>query len=91
MSKDKLYNILVLVAFVLFVIYLYLLGTKTPEPMPADNVKITTSPDGSSTTVILNSQPGFMTNVQTTCVNGKCTSTTSSTKIRTNMQKMQGF
>lgn len=61
----------------------------TNQTLP-DNVKITTSPDGSSTTVFINAKPGFSTNVQTNCINGKCTNTASSKELSTqDIQNMQ--
>ena len=55
-------------------------SASTGSTLP-DNVSITNSPDGSSTTVVINDKPGYITNVSTSCINGKCTNSATSTAM----------
>lgn len=87
---------------IFFVIILFFSGTSVVQAAPTgtvfpDNVKVTSSADGSNTTVVVNSRPGFSTTVQTSCINGKCTHTATSTpftssevkKMRDSIKKQQ--
>ena len=93
MLKNKFFNLListVLVLFLLVSVGVVEVNAKSIDSNLPDNVKITTSPDGSTTTVIINSKPGFTTNVQTVCENGKCTNSATSTVLTSaDIQKMQ--
>lgn len=91
MLKNKFYKFAVFTTLLLVFSFVHVSFTRAEatNSLP-DNVKITTSPDGSSTTVIVNAKPGFTTNVQTNCVNGKCTHTTTSKAITSaDIQKMK--
>ena len=99
MFKHKIFNLAIftsLVFILFFVSSSVAKATSTDGTLP-DNVKITSSPDGSSTTVIINSKLGYKTNVAVSCVNGKCTNNASSTvitngdvdKMKENMKKQQ--
>jgi len=84
MFKNKIINYII---FALVFIAPFYVKADTVLP---DNVKITSSSDGSSTTVVINSKPGFVTNVETSCVNGKCTNNATSKAITAaDLQKMQ--
>lgn len=96
MFKNKISN-LVIFTFIVFVLFFSTFSFVKADSSLPDNVKITTSPDGSSTTVVVSSKPGFTTSVQTNCVNGKCTHSATSmaltsddiTKIQDNLKKEQ--
>ena len=96
MLKNKIFNFIIFASLVLVLFFIAFPVVKAAEILP-DNVKITTSPDGASTTVVINSKPGFATSVQTNCVNGKCTNTATSKEItekeiknmQDNMKKQQ--
>ena len=88
MIKNKTLKSIIFVALFL-VSFSFVKAESTSSNLP-DNVKITTSSDGTSTTIVVNSKPGFITNVQTSCVNGKCTNNTTSKEITSqDIQKMQ--
>ncbi|NVN97513.1 hypothetical protein HXX01_04800 [Candidatus Nomurabacteria bacterium] len=82
MLKNKIFNFIIFTLFVgvLFFTSLSVKAETTDQTLP-DNVKITTSSDGTSTTVVIDGKPGYYTSVQTSCENNKCTHTTSSKKI----------
>jgi hypothetical protein len=91
MHTNKFYKFVIFVALVSVFgfIHVSLVGAESIGSLP-DNVKITSSPDGLSTTVVMTSKPGFTTNVKTNCVNGKCTHTATSTALtNTDIKKMQ--
>lgn len=97
MFKNKIFNFIIFTSLVIVLFFATSAVARATDSTLPDNVKITTSPDGSSTTIIINSKPGFITNVQTNCVNGKCTNNTTSTaltsqdiqKMRDNFKKQQ--
>lgn len=90
MSKNKLYRFVIFTSLVFVLSFGICASAKADDAMLPDNVKITTSPDGTSTTVVINSKPGYSTSVETNCVNGKCTNTSTATKITdADIQKMQ--
>jgi len=80
MLKNKIYNLIIFTSIV-FVLFLSAVSFVKADNSLPDNVKITTSPDGASTTVIINSKPGFSTSVETNCMNGKCTHNASSVAL----------
>lgn len=80
MFKNKISN-LIIFTFTAFILFFSSLSLVKADSSLPDNVTITTSPDGSSTTIVVNSKPGFKTSVQTNCVNGKCTHNTTSVAI----------
>ena len=89
MFKNIFYKYITFASFILVFGFGMFNFVKAEETLP-DNVKITTSEDGSSTTVIINSKPGFTTSVQTNCINGKCTNNAiSKTITKEDIQKMQ--
>ncbi len=92
MFKKKFPNLIIVTGLILFLLVsigIEVNAASVNSDLP-DNVKITTSPDGSTTTVIINSKPGFTTNVQTICENGKCTNSATSTALtKADIQKMQ--
>jgi uncharacterized protein (UPF0333 family) len=92
MFKNKIFNFIIFttLVFVLFFAIFSLAKADSTDSTLPDNVKITSSSDGSSTTVVINSKPGFITNVQTNCVNGKCTHNATSTALKdVDIKKMQ--
>jgi len=64
----------------MFLGFCSLVEASTDSNLP-DNVKIITSEGGKGTTIIINSEPGITTNVETYCVDGKCTSNATSKEI----------
>lgn len=82
MLKNKFFNLInyVLFGFITLGLPYGLAFADSINTLP-DNVKITTSNDGSSTTIVIDSKPGYSTNVETSCVNGKCTHNTVSKKV----------
>ena len=90
MSKNKIFNIIIFTSLVMFFAVSVVVRVAYADSTLPDNVKITSSPDGSSTTIIIDSKPGFVTNVQTSCVDNKCTNSATSTVLTTtDIQKMQ--
>jgi hypothetical protein len=81
MSKNKVSNLIIftILSFILFTTFFSL--AKAEESNIPDNVKIITSNDGHSTTIFIDSKPGYFTSIETNCVNGKCTHNTISKKI----------
>jgi len=87
MFKNKFYKFVVFTTLVFVFSFVHFVRAEDTLP---DNVKITTSPDGNSTTVVVDSKPGFSTSVSTNCTNGKCTHKATSTKITDKqIKKMQ--
>ena len=72
MLKNKILNFFIFTSLVLFVSVGITKITFADEELP-DNVKIITDKDGSSTTIVIDTKPGFVTKVESNCVNGKCT------------------
>ena len=92
MKKNKIISFIVFTSllFVLSLCIASIAKAQSIDQTIPDNVKISTSPDGSSTTVVINSKPGFTTNVETSCVNGKCTHKATSKEItKQDIQKIQ--
>ncbi|MEI7688848.1 MAG: hypothetical protein WCI91_01545 [Candidatus Nomurabacteria bacterium] len=90
MFKNKIFNYIIFTSLVLFFTSSLTVKIASADPELPDNVKINTSLDGSSTTIIVDSKPGFTTNVQTNCLNGKCTHSATSTPLTdTDIKKMQ--
>lgn len=81
MDKNKISNLIIFAVFVLFFASVSFARAEVTSEVLPDNVKITTNSDGSISTVIVNSKPGYSTNVETSCVNGKCTHSAVSKKI----------
>jgi len=83
MLKNKIFNFIIFTLFTGFLFFtsLSFVRAETTDQALPDNVKITSSSDGSSTTIVIDGKPGYFTSVQTSCENNKCTHTTISKKI----------
>ena len=66
---------------------IYADGSSTSLP---SNVQVYTNPNGNGTTVVIQSQPGYMTQVSTNCTNGQCQNSGTTTPLtQDQIQKMQ--
>lgn len=96
-SKISNFSISIFLTTIFFFVGTSVSQAVSTDSVLPDNVKVTSSADGSSTTVILSSKPGYSTTVQTSCINGKCIHTATSTpftssdakKMRANIKKQQ--
>lgn len=81
MFKNKIFNFTVSAAFI-FIVFLTtssaVSASLTNSTLP-DNVKITSTPD--TTSIIINSKPGYSTRAEVSCINGKCTQNATSTAL----------
>lgn len=96
-NKSSNFSISIFLVIIFFFISTSVAQAASTDSVLPDNVKITSSADGSNTTVVLSSKPGHSTTMQTSCINGKCTHTATSTpftssdakKMRANIKKQQ--
>ena len=90
MFKNKILNLIIFTSLVLFFVNSSVAKVASADTTLPDNVKITSSPDGSNTTVVIDSKPGFTTKVETVCSNGKCVNTANSTVLTSeDIKKME--
>lgn len=81
MFKNKIFNFTISVAsvFIVFLVTFSAASASLTNPTLPDNVKITSTPD--TTSIIINSKPGYSTRAEVSCINGKCTQNATSTAL----------